>query len=153
MTFLRLFPEKERPKSGADRAEYIQNLKATVAERSKRAERRAFRVRVPEMTVWVKELGGKEFPIRDLSVLGIGFVHGGTKFEPGMTLTLSMHEEGKPLLLGVVARVVRCDADVSGCEFVGLEGFQENFLSKIVLEKQKRQVHSVRKNAIKRAVM
>lgn len=153
MTFLRLFPGKERPAVGTDRKEYIQGIKKSVLERSERAKRRAFRVLTPDMSVRVKELGGKEFPLRDLSVLGIGLLHGNTGFEAGMRLTLSLHKEGQPILMGAVVQIARVGEEVTGCEFFGLDKFQQKLLSQVVMEKQRRHAHTARKKDSKRAVM
>ncbi|MFW5487725.1 MAG: PilZ domain-containing protein [Desulfovibrio sp.] len=153
MTFLRLFPDSEKLPAGVDRQKYIQGIKETVVERSNRAKRRAPRVKAPDMTVWVKELGGKEFDVRDLSVLGMGFVHGGTNFEADMRLTISIHRLGNPLLLGASIQIVRVDESVVGCEFVGLEDFHKKLLSKIVQSKQSRKNSQGGKSGAHRAVM
>ena len=106
--------------------------------------RRAFRIKVPGLEVWIEEKG-EAFAIEDLSALGMAFFsHDPGAFEPERLLTCDLLLNQKLFIAALSARVKRIMPDAGpdvcsvGCAFEGLDLKQEARLDKLVLEVQKR---------------
>ncbi len=97
--------------------------------------RRAYRVSVPELRVRVS---GFEYDFKawDLSVLGIGFMHGANAFKLAQMLRLDLLEHGSIIVPDVEAIVSRMSSDVVGCAFLRLRASQQRAVEELVLRMQ-----------------
>lgn len=98
----------------------------TVSE-DPRERRQAPRTPLEDITVFVREYY-LEFPVKDLSISGIGFPHMYWPMQLCDNLTLDVLYKGEPLMEGLGARVVRMDQAVAGCSFTEMTEEQKEVI-------------------------
>lgn len=101
--------------------------------------RRAFRTRVPGLTVRVSGQGDT-YEVKDLSATGLAILMGQDGgFQEGDLLSVDLLLGGRLYVAGLPVRVVVIVDDiVAGCNFEELDRRQEARLDRLVLEVQKR---------------
>ncbi len=101
-------------------------------------QRRAVRVHLPGLTVWVLE---REvfYPVVDLSTFGLAFKDDSKSFQSGQTVTVDVHVQGKVWVAGLGTKIVTVRDDVLvACTFSNMNRLQEQRMDKLSLEIQKR---------------
>jgi len=73
----------------------------------------------------------REFEVRDISSKGVGFVHGGWRFELGQRLVFDLLRDYEPVLAAAQAQVVRVDPIVVGCVFTATSAEHTALLEKL----------------------
>ncbi|XPV74994.1 MAG: PilZ domain-containing protein [Desulfovibrio sp.] len=106
-----------------------------------KGQRGAFRCRIPGLLVRVRETG-KVYHVEDISASGFAFKADIKKFKEDADLTIDLFLSKKPIVAGVVTRVIRLIApkQLVGCSFDSITQKQEEKLDKLVLEVQKRMI-------------
>lgn len=100
--------------------------------------RRAVRVRLPGMAVWILERDTC-FPLVDLNTLGLAFKDEAQSFQPGQAVQVDVHVQGKVWVAGLEAQILGIrDGFLVACTFPNMTKFQELRMDKLILEIQKR---------------
>ncbi|WP_018125304.1 PilZ domain-containing protein [Desulfovibrio oxyclinae] len=106
--------------------------------------RRAFRTRVPGLTVEFLEQG-KTLPVKDISATGFA-VEGDSTMREGTSHPVKLLLNGKLFLSDIKANVIRvAENGIAGLNFEQLDRRQQQRLDKLVLEVQKRLI-ALKKN-------
>lgn len=90
--------------------------------------------------------------VKDISATGIGLKYEGPRVKGGTVLTLILATKKSRLITGLKAKVMRHEKGVLGARFQDLNRQQENMLSKIVLEGQKRQRNMRKKRGLPKEI-
>lgn len=104
------------------------------------SQRRAFRAKIPGVTVTVP---GKPAPfeVADLSAMGLAFLDSSKGFTEGTVIEFDLLINKKVFLTKLTAKVMRVlDNGIIGCNFEGVDHRKEVKLDKLVLEVQKRMI-------------
>ncbi len=100
--------------------------------------RRAVRVHLPGLTVWVLERKAF-YPVVDLSTFGLAFKDESKSFQSGQTFTVDVHVQGKVWVAGLEANIVTIRGGILvACTFPNMSKLQEQRMDKLSLEIQKR---------------
>lgn len=101
-------------------------------------QRRAVRVHLPGLTVWVLEREAF-YSVVDLSTFGLAFKDESKSFQSGQTFTVDVHVQGKVWVAGLDAKIVKIrDGILVACTFPNMSKLQEQRMDKLSLEIQKR---------------
>lgn len=104
------------------------------------AQRRAFRAKIPGLTVYVPAKG-KSYSVMDLSAMGLAYMDETKDFAEGQVVEFDLLINKKVFLNGLTVKVMRVlDKGLIGCNFEGVSPRKEAKLDKLVLEVQKRMI-------------
>lgn len=104
------------------------------------AQRRAFRAKIPGLTVYIPAKG-KSYPVMDLSAMGLAFMDETKGFTEGQVIEFDLLISKKVFLNGLTVKVMRVlDKGLIGCNFENVPPRKEAKLDKLVLEVQKRMI-------------
>ncbi|AGW13563.1 PilZ domain-containing protein [Megalodesulfovibrio gigas] len=105
---------------------------ARAARPGKSLERRgAERVNGEGLSAFINE-SARQLPLQNLSESGLTVYHEGWTFAIDQTISLDVMTTSKVLLKDVHCKVIRCDATVMACTFVGLDRHTQAMLQAIV---------------------
>jgi hypothetical protein len=99
-------------------------------------KRKAFRVTVDGLTVFIPRLG-KTFPVSDISTSGLGFRFQKPRMKCGATIRMDLLINGGREVEGVLCKVMRHERGIVGCAFVDLDRKQDDAVGRVVLEGEK----------------
>lgn len=104
------------------------------------APRRAFRAKIPGLTVNVPAKG-KSYPVMDISAMGLAFMDETKDFKEGQVVEFDLLINKKVFLSKLTVKVMRVLGNgLIGCNFEGVDHRKEAKLDKLVLEVQKRMI-------------
>ncbi|WP_461209901.1 PilZ domain-containing protein [Desulfocurvus sp. DL9XJH121] len=112
----------------------------SIGGEEKGAPRRAFRAKIPGLTIHVPDKG-KSYAVADLSAMGLAFMDESRGFKEGQVVEFDLLISKKVFLSKLTVKVMRLlDNGLVGCNFEGVDYRKEAKLDKLVLEVQKRMI-------------
>lgn len=116
-------------------------LSFSIAGDEQGAQRRAFRAKIPGLTVFIPALG-ETLEVMDVSAMGLAFqAKDMTTFKAGEQVEFDLLINKKVFIPKLHAKVMRVlENSLIGCNFESMERRQEVKLDKLVLEVQKRMI-------------
>lgn len=122
---------KELREKGGELPELEQTQPPEEADGERRGEDR---IPAINMRIYLED-SVREFPVKDISESGLGFIRLGWPFVPGEQLTLDLIDGGDVLLRGLPVRAVRASHKTVGCVFEELTPAMRDVLRAVARKK------------------